>query len=400
MTTTAPTWLHASKKEKRNFSGLELDGWIGEVNVKEISYWIENRRTDVRVKRWKDEFRRVPTDDELYELFITDPDLAIEPLAKNILLVGLRQPLIVSYDKLLLDGNRRYLAHRWLLRNGKPHERERFKSIRAWVPANKHPTEQVRNRIVAEFNFISDFKKNWSDFVKAKFLYEEHNNGYSYNELAEMYGGAGFGYSQIVELVKTFEVIEEFARTSGDQDAARDQAEDRFIWFQQLQRSYRDEIRNDEEFQRVVFDNIRQDNIEKTEDLKNLKSVRAIKDAWAQFRKGQIEEAHLIRKAVELQQKKNPDPDKLLAELNGRLDSLVSRQIDLDKASEETLGRFHELAELIPGQVSDATNFLVYVTKRIRSLKSEQLASLSEDVIRDFETAAINAVQQARSTRN
>ncbi len=54
MTTTLPLWLQDAKEESRNFSGVNMDGWVGNVQVMDITYWIKNRRTDILVSKLKD----------------------------------------------------------------------------------------------------------------------------------------------------------------------------------------------------------------------------------------------------------------------------------------------------------------------------------------------------------
>ena len=110
-----PKWmLNAPEpiEDRRKLSGYEMVGWLGAIKINAIDYWIGNRRTDVQVTMLKKQIDRIPNDDDLYNELIDDPDLKIEMLAKNIIKNGLRTPIIVSNDKVLLDGNRRYLAHK------------------------------------------------------------------------------------------------------------------------------------------------------------------------------------------------------------------------------------------------------------------------------------------------
>lgn len=406
MTSSYPDWMldyPEPQEERRKLSGYVMEGWLGMVPLETIQYWVKNRRTDVQATRLRDRIHRVPTDDDLYNELIGDPDLDIERLAKDILKNGLRHSIIISADKTLLDGNRRYLAHRWIIQHAQPHERDQFRRVQAWVLKPEFSNERDIVRVVTEYNFLDDFRREWSDYVKAKLLWEEYNNsktGYTYDDLVEIYGGPGFRRGKIVEFIKTYEIIMEFVNSSPDPDEAVMIAADSFIWFQQLQRSYRDLIRNDDEFQEVVFDNIRKGYIGKTDDLKWLKQVRDINDAWALFKRGDIESSHLLRKNVEQERKKQPDPNATMAKINAYLEQLLAIEGLVEKSSPETLVRFHELAEQVPGQISDVNRRISYIIRKFQTTTSSELASLSEKSISSLEEAVSQLINQAQATRD
>lgn len=403
-----PNWMLPNPKptlEARILSGVRMEGFRGKIRLQDIGYWVDNRRTDMQIARLKRSRKvgvnTVPSDAELYDFFEKDPELDIERLARDILLNELRNPIVISYDNMLLDGNRRYLAHRWIAKNGKPHERDKFDKLDAWVLTEEFSDEKSKLRVITQYNFLDDFRKPWNDFVKAKVLWEEYNqHGLTYSDLFEIYGGPGFSKAKIMEFIKTYEVILLYSETCPDPEDALAEIAENFIWFQQLQRSYRDDIRNDDEFQKVVFNNIRNGYVEKTDDLKNLNKMRVYKEAWAQFKDGEVEKAHVLRKSLDLENKKQLGPDALMDEINGRLERLLAQEGLVEKISADAHHRFHELAEQVPGQVSDINARVAYIVRRLQAINSIELASLSQKSLAELEAALSRVIQQARATQN
>ena len=161
--------------------------------------------------------------------------------------------------------------------------------------------------------------------------------------------------------MQTFEVITEFINASPDEDEATILASENFIWFQQLQRSYRDLIRDDEEFQKAVFDNIRKGNIVKTDDLKWLKRLKSNKTTWDYFKKGEVSEAHILRQTLQLEQQNRPDLQ--MTKINSLLEKLLEKPADLEKISMTTLSKFHDLAQQVPGQVGDVNKRISHIER-------------------------------------
>lgn len=404
-----PNWMLSDPKpwiEARTLNGVRMEGFRGKVRLQDIGYWIDNRRTDMQIallkKSRKLGVNEVPSDDDLYDFFEQDPELDIERLARDILLNELRNPIVISYDNTLLDGNRRYLAHRWIAKNGKPYQRDRFDKLDVWVLTEEFSDDKSKLRVITQYNLLDDFRKPWTDFIKAKLLWEEHYlNNLSYNDLFDIYGGPGFSKAKIIEFIKTYEVVLMYADNCPDQEEvlAEIAENSNFIWFQQLQRSYREDIRNDDEFQKAVFDNIRNGYIEKTDDLKNLNKMRGYKEAWAQFKNGEVEKAHVLRKSLDLENKKQPGPEALMDEINGRLERLLAQEGLVEKISAVAHHRFHELAEQVPGQVSDVNARIAYIVRKLQAINSVELASLSQKSLSDLEAAISRVIQQARATQ-
>ncbi len=398
-----PTWVARQPTptvEERNVNGSPMKGWICQVDLQKIHAYLDNRRTESQVAELRKlKALKVPSDDELFEYIKDDPSLEIEQLAKDIMRDGLRVPVIISYDGVLLDGNRRYFAHRWLIQNAPTQMRHKFQKIKAWVLYKQFSGKDDKLRVIVDYNFRDDQKRPWNDYVKAKLLWDEQNeHKYTYEELTELYGAPGFGRPKIIEFVKTYELIALFIQQSDDEEQAISVAGSNFIWFQQLQRSYRDEMRNDDDFQVTVFSNISDGNITRTEQLKRLKDVYKYKDAWALFKKGDIDAAQDLAKFYLREEKARGDPDPILTNVNARLNSLLQDNGRIDRASDALLTRFHELAEQVPGHVGDVNARIDFVIGRLGSITSSELVQISAESIVKVQKALERVLRQAKST--
>lgn len=384
--------------ESRVFHQERMGGWLGYVRLADIEYWTENRRTDIQIDRLQ--ASTLLSNDQIVDLLLMDPDLDIKSLAQNILLNELRQPLVISYDRELLDGNRRYLAHKWIEQNGTPQDRERFSVVKAWVLSKEHSIPRNKTRIVTEYNFLYDFKQDWSDFVKAKLLHDEYygKSNYTYNDLYDLYGGSGFSKHKITEFIKTYEIISDFLEVYQGDEQALDVAAENFIWFQQLQRSVRDEIRNDDELQEAVFRNIRNGDVTKTDDLKNLKGIRGLREAWKLFRDGDPVSAQLKYKVWEHEQKQSTEPDRLMDEIISRLARILDNDGFVDRVSYENKAKFHSLAQKVPGQAEDVVARLENALKVFEDLTSVELEAIPNTHITRISNTLARTAKQASAT--
>src|SRR5437899_13014454 len=97
--------------------------------------------------------------------------------------------VVVPYDGTLLDVNRRYYACRYLLTQmDPPEERHRFQAIPAIVVPHD-VGEDVKNAIMTEYNFLSDWRVEWPYYVKAMMVYHDHiDEGLPRETLVRKYG--------------------------------------------------------------------------------------------------------------------------------------------------------------------------------------------------------------------
>jgi hypothetical protein len=109
-----PTILETNPSPRsalKSFHGRRIQVWEGIANVTKINGWVDNPRLDIELKRFKnDNAGRKPTNDEILNIMVTVKEFNIKTLADDLRDNGVRQPIIVSNDGRLLDGNRRYFA--------------------------------------------------------------------------------------------------------------------------------------------------------------------------------------------------------------------------------------------------------------------------------------------------
>src|SRR5690606_2284778 len=95
----------------RRYNGRVLQVWEGRAKVSEINGWLENPRIDLAKKIYQDKAgNRVLTQDEILQLMKAEDDFKLKELREDIQKNGLREPLTLTFNGKLLDGNRRLFA--------------------------------------------------------------------------------------------------------------------------------------------------------------------------------------------------------------------------------------------------------------------------------------------------
>lgn len=172
-----PSWLKEPVPSTAWFHDIETEVYEGTTEVKDIRLWRENYRTmldlDHIQKILKKDLRKI-TDDEIIEYIIHQDLHKISDLAKSIKLNGVRVPLILSYGKKLLDGNRRLLACRYLIdKEKKQTEKFTISNVKCLSPK---ASAEIKLKIIAEMNFLPQHKEEWPRYVRAKFALKEFND--------------------------------------------------------------------------------------------------------------------------------------------------------------------------------------------------------------------------------
>jgi ParB/Sulfiredoxin domain len=110
------------QSQKQLFHNRSLDVYPTEIKFEEIEFWPENYRTvlafDILEAQKSKRLSRISLE-EITDFLAHRDDFELVDLAHSIERNGLRVPLIVLDDGTLLDGNRRYFACSYLLRNGR-----------------------------------------------------------------------------------------------------------------------------------------------------------------------------------------------------------------------------------------------------------------------------------------
>src|SRR5436305_2792986 len=180
--------------EEQRFHDCKLNVWAGYVDVKEIEGWQGNPRTELLREQFYETYARYPSNDEMCQLVLDDDDekesLKIKELAENIRKNGVRMPIVLTYEGKLLDGNRRYYASMFLLKDGAAGQRDLrdFAKLPALV-LPEGTTDDVEAAILTEFNFAADMQLEWPYYIRARVVYLDYNErGLSKDRLQQKYG--------------------------------------------------------------------------------------------------------------------------------------------------------------------------------------------------------------------
>jgi hypothetical protein len=212
MKTTPPAFLLETpipEVRTRLYNGRQLSVWEGRAKVSEVKGWAENPRIDLAKKSMEQVVgARALSQDELYDLMKKDREVKLAALRDDILKNGLREPITLSYEGKLLDGNRRFFAIRYILETLPPtdHRRQDFETVNAWVLADD-ATEDDEQRVLVEENFSPSLKIEWPDYVKASHVVAQSEEGMLPSDIAKKFN---WDLSKVKDTIKINQIIQEF----------------------------------------------------------------------------------------------------------------------------------------------------------------------------------------------
>lgn len=107
---------HEPHIKQRLYNGRKLIVWEGKVKISSVKGWVDNPRIELAKKKLVQKVgNRQLTQEEIIDLMKNDPDVRLKDLRDDIVKNGLREPLTLSFDGKLLDGNRRFFAIKYAL---------------------------------------------------------------------------------------------------------------------------------------------------------------------------------------------------------------------------------------------------------------------------------------------
>lgn len=169
-----PSWLNEPVASTAWFHDEEVEIYEGTTEVKNIQLWRDNFRTILDLDQLQEEKNKPLaeiTDDEIIEYIFHQGLHKIPDLAKSIKMDSIRVPLILSYDKVLLDGNRRFLACKYLIKKEKrPSPKFTIVPARGVDPKI---SDDTKLKIIAEMNFLDPHREEWPRNVRAEFAIAE-----------------------------------------------------------------------------------------------------------------------------------------------------------------------------------------------------------------------------------
>ena len=165
-----PRWLSDPIPATVWFHDEEVAVYAGRTMVNDIRLWRENYRTMLdldQLQEMRGAHAATPTDNEIIDHILQQGLHRIPDLAKSIRMNGVRVPLILSYKKDLLDGNRRFMACKYLIRKEEqPSTNFTVVPVRCLGPKISSKTVL---KIIAEMNFLDPHKEKWPQHVRVKF---------------------------------------------------------------------------------------------------------------------------------------------------------------------------------------------------------------------------------------
>lgn len=211
MSKNVPSFLEKKPEPEmvqRMYHGETIQMWSGKVAVSAIQGWVDNPRIKNEIKKLRGEIGvgREITQEMVYE--IMKKEAKIKVLRDNIRDNGLRDPLVLSFDGKLIDGNRRFFAIRYALdvAKAKGEALSRLERVDTFV-LTKDAHEDQEQKILVEENFTSSLKEEWPYYVKARFIESAYEDGLSEEEIATKFG---WSTSQVKDTIQILRIVEEF----------------------------------------------------------------------------------------------------------------------------------------------------------------------------------------------
>ena len=253
--------------KQRLYNGRKLLVWEGRVKVSSIEGWVENPRIDLAKRALQEKVgSRGLTQDEVFDLMKSSPDVRLKDLRDDILKNGLREPLTLSSKGKLLDGNRRFFAVKFALESmdATDPNKQDLETVLAFVLDDTATLEDEQNVLVEE-NFSPSLKIEWPDYVKAQMIVKAEEEGLEIAEIAKKFNwtkGKVRETLRIRELITDFEI---FATTPIDpadpsggglglsEQEAQVVAAKNYQYFNEAQKSFFDPLKTNIEFKLQFF---------------------------------------------------------------------------------------------------------------------------------------------------
>jgi len=268
------------RPEIKTFHNKKLLGWSGFVNINEVRGWAGNQRINLFTKKCEAQFGRQPTDDEIYAFMLHEKDLHIKDLARSILNNGIRVPIILDANGVLLDGNRRYVSTRYAIEHN-PNAKDELSNMPAWV-LTEDTDDEDRRKVLVECNFIEDWKIDWPSFIRSLTVYEDHvDNHLTYDELFERYG---IDKVRLRIMVRTMDLIQEFLNSYDNSDDAYGVAYEYYHWFEEALNKNKAKLDSDPAFKEQFFEWMTEGKFVRMKQVTSLSEIRDNEEAWAIIR--------------------------------------------------------------------------------------------------------------------
>ena len=252
---------------QRRYFGRMIPMWEGIAKTSDIKGWAENPRITLARNKWHREFGREPDQDEIYEIMKSNEmEIKLKMLRDDIIRNGLREPVVLTHEGRLLDGNRRFFAIRFALDTPKiDHARRQdLEKVKVFVLA-EDATQEAQKHILVQENFAPSLKKEWPDYVKALQIRDARDSGLSRDEIATHFG---WNKSDVRQTLRTLEIIDDFLTFATDkpdpeddyggglglsETDAENEISARYQFFNEAQKRFFDELNKESDFKVHFF---------------------------------------------------------------------------------------------------------------------------------------------------
>ena len=315
MTTNRPDFVQPGadwKVETVRFNGVPVSLYRTQGDPRRINGWVDNPRVEMIINRWRRRGHRsqdaYPTDEEFLELMLEDDSLsrnnstfAIEELGEDIKRNGVRDPIIVTWNGKLLDGNRRKFAIMWALSDrgsADPAQRQLLENVPMFVlPVEASASDE--KVILIQENYADSLKRRWPEVITNGALYER------YQELSDQLPNESdldirrllreefprFNTTEIRNRIETWQLILEFQgeyTEDIDEDELERLTNDRFQYFRQANDTYRRrDVFNEPEFRDLLFHGIHHGLFPSFASVRNLDDIYRSPRAIEIFNRGE-----------------------------------------------------------------------------------------------------------------
>ena len=265
--------------ETRHFNGSQIPLYRTEGDVTQITGWVENPRIDMILNRWRNarhmSVDAFPDDDEMLDLMLDydDGSFAISELGEDVKRNGVREPIIVTWNGTLIDGNRRKFAVMWALSDRGAATNVQL-GLLARIPmfVLTHGAPDIhKESIIIQENYAESLKKEWPQVVTNGRIFRR------YQELSDQFPNdqelairqrvrsefPRFSTTEIRNRINTWMLIEEFRADYGeheDEDELEAKINKNFQYFRQANDTYRTKnVFSEPEFKELLFRGIKED---------------------------------------------------------------------------------------------------------------------------------------------
>ena len=259
--------------ETRYFNGIPIALYKTEGDPSKIKGWVDNPRVDMVLNRWRNannmSVDAVPDDEEMLGLMLNRDagSFAIQDLGEDVKRNGVREPIIVTWDGTLIDGNRRKFAVMWAISNkggANPEQHHRLGRIPMFVLPEGASNSDKQSIIIQE-NYAESLKREWPQVVTNGSIYrryQELSNQFPSEQELEIRRRVQrefprFGVTDIRDRINTWNLIEEF-KVDYDDDTNEDDLADKidrsFQYFRQANDTFRNKnVFTEPEFKELLF---------------------------------------------------------------------------------------------------------------------------------------------------